>query len=176
MRMTAGALVILLFAAACSSSAIIAGPPHTPGAADVTNPGEVTVDFFQTNELVGRINVRSSSGVGEYVHITIEVPIVPDQDYRLDSATFEFRSDVIEPLIMLAPGGRALTEGIIFSRIEPGTVRLEVPDTGAHGDGTMRFEFLAGRDAIGSDGMRLHASLQFGAGDAQIDMLILPGP
>ena len=175
MRLPALLSVIVLLTVACSSAPVTAGPPHTPGVAGVTDPAEVTVDLFQSDQLVGRINVRSTAGGGDFVRLLVQMPIVPDQDYRLDSLMFEFRTDVIQPQILLQPANGTLTEEISFRRIDS-AVRFVVPDTGAHGDGTVLFEFLVGRDAFGSSGLRLHVELQLNAGDAETDLVILPAP
>ena len=62
MRNPIGFILILLLLAACSSSPITAGPPHTPGSPGITNAGEVSLDFLQDGERIGGLNVRAGSG------------------------------------------------------------------------------------------------------------------
>ena len=163
-----GALVLLL--AGCVQASITSGAPHTPGdSAD----GEVVVDFFQNEDQVGKLYVRTQTTESDLVRFFIEVPYIGVQDYRLDAVKFEFVSDVIQPLIMLEPSSGALTKDIGFTRIDS-MVRLSVPDLGQAGDGTVLFEFLAGKEVFAGNGLRLHAELEFGAGDAVADLVIVP--
>ena len=74
---------------------------------------------------------------------------------------------------MLEPSSGALTQDIGFTRIDS-MVRLSVPDLGQAGDGTVLFGFLAGREVFAGNGLRLHAELEFGAGDAVADLVIVP--
>ena len=53
-------------------------------------------------------------------------------------------------------------------------VPLSVPDLGQADDGTVLFGFLAGREVFAGNGFRLHAELEFGAGDAVADLVIVP--
>ena len=68
----------------------------------------VAVDFFQDDDRLGSIYIRTQEAHVDLVRFFIEVPIIDDQDYRLDAVKFEFMSDVIQPLIMLAPSGRTI--------------------------------------------------------------------
>ena len=164
------AIVMLLVG--CSQASITSGAPHSSGTPDVV---DIAVDFFQDNDLVGKLYIRTQGVHGDLVSFFIEVPVVGDEDYRLDGLEFEFMSDAIQPLIMLEPSSGALTEDISFTRVDS-TVRLSVPDTGRAGNGTVLFNFLAGADVLGGDGLRLQAELEFGAGTAVADLLIKPPP
>ncbi len=92
----------------------------------------VAVDFFQDDDRLGSIYIRTQAANGDFVRFFIEVPIIADQDYRLDAVEFEFISDAIEPLIMLEPAHGTLTQDISFTRVDS-MVRLSIPDTGRHG-------------------------------------------
>ena len=164
-----GAILVLLLAG-CGQASITSGAPYSSGTPDVV---DVAVDFFQDDDRVGELYVNTRGANGDFVSFFIEVPVIGDQDYRLDSVEFEFMSDVIQPLIMLKPSGGTLTQDISFTRIDS-MVRLSVPDTGRHGDGTVLFDFLAAKEVFEGNGLRLHAELGFGAGDAVADLLIEP--
>ncbi|MDA1035421.1 MAG: hypothetical protein O3B65_00900 [Chloroflexi bacterium] len=173
MRKAVGAMFILLLLASCGTTSVAVGAPHTPGELEITEPSQVTVDFFQDNQRIGGINLRAGSGEGDHVPFFVELPLVPDQDYRLDSLTLEFVGDGVKPLIMLAPSPGTLAESISFSRVES-AVLLQVADTGIYGDSTIRFEMLASREAFGGDGIRLHANLRFGRGEVEADLVLQP--
>ena len=174
MRKALAATIVMLLLAACGSAPITAGPPHTPGSPGITNGGDVSLDFLQNGERIGGLNVRAGSGDRELVRFFVELPFA-GQDYRLDSITLELTGEGVQPLIMLEPSQGTLTENISFSRVDS-TVRLVVPDTDRHGDGTILFNLLASRDAFGTNGIRLHADLRFGAGDAEADLVIRLAP
>ena len=84
--------------------------------------------FLQDDDRVGSLYIRTQEAHGDLVRFLIKVPIIADQDYRLDAVEFEFMSDVIEPLIMLEPAHGTLTQDISFTRVDS-MVRLSVPDT-----------------------------------------------
>ena len=161
---------MVLLLAGCGQGSITRSEPYTSGTPDVV---DVAVDFFQDDDRVGSLYIRTQEAYGDLVRFLIEVPIIDDQDYRLDAVKFEFMSDAIQPLILLAPSGGTLTKDISFTRVDS-IVRLSVPDTGRHGDGTVLFNFLAGKDVFEGNGLRLHAELEFGAGNAVADLLIDP--
>ena len=163
---------MVLLLAGCGQASITSSAPQT--SAD-SQYGEVVVDFFQNDDQVGKLYVRTQAVIGDFVLFLIEVPIIDDPDYRLDSVEFEFRSEVIQPLIMVEPSGGTLTQGISFTRVDS-MVRLSVPDTGRHGDGTVLFKFLAGKEIFDGNKLQLHAELGFGSGDAVADLLIEPPP
>ncbi len=161
---------MVLVLAACGQASITSGAPYSSGTRDVV---DVAVDFFQDHDRVGKLYIRTREAHGNLVRFLIEVPIVADSDYRLDTVDFEFMSDLIQPLIMLEPSGGTLTQDISFTRVGS-MVRLSVPDTGQHGDGTVLFNFLAEKEVFAGHGLWLHAELGFGAGDAVADLLIEP--
>ena len=168
MRMGAAALLMVLLLAACGQSAVTAGEVRSD------TPGEAAVDFFQDGDRVGHLFARvQSTEKTDLVRFFVEVPIVADEDYRLDSLTLEFVSDAIQPLIMLEPSNGSLTQDIDFFRVDS-AVRLAVPDTGHAGDGTVLFNFLANTEAFGENGLRLHAKLKFGAGEGEAALVIQP--
>ncbi|PKB71254.1 MAG: hypothetical protein BZY87_06470 [SAR202 cluster bacterium Io17-Chloro-G6] len=169
MGVIVGATLVLLLAG-CGQASIKSGTPHTSGDSEF---GAVAVDFFQDNNHVGKMYIRTQPAIGNFVSFFIEVPYIGDQDYRLDSVEFEFLSDVIQPLIMLEPSQGALTEDISFTRVNS-MVRLSIPDTGQAGNGTVLFDFLGGKEVFDGNGLRLHAELGFGAGDAVADLRIEP--
>ena len=166
-----GAILVLL-SAGCGPATITSGAPYSSGTPDVV---DVAVDFFQDDDRVGELYVNTRGANGDFVSFFIEVPVIGDQDYRFDSVEFEFMSDVIQPLIMLKPSGGTLTQDISFTRIDS-MVQLSVPDTGRHGDGTVLFDFLAGKEVFDGNGLRSHAELGFGVGDAVANLLIEPPP
>ena len=163
-----GVMVLLL--AGCGQASITSGAPQSLRDSEA---GEVVVDFFQNDDQVGKLYIRTQAAESDLVRFFIEVPHIGGQDYRLDAVKFEFVSDVIQPLIMLEPSSGALTQDIGFTRIDS-MVRLSVPDLGQAGDGTVLFGFLAGREVFAGNGLRLHAELEFGAGDAVADLVIVP--
>ena len=57
--------------------------------------GEVVVDFFQNDDQVGKLYIRTQTAESDLVRFFIEVPHIGGQDYRLDAVKFEFVSDVI---------------------------------------------------------------------------------
>ena len=165
-------VTMVLLLAGCGQASITSGAPYSSGTPDVV---DVAVDFFQDDDRVGELYVNTQGANGDFVSFFIEVPIIGEQDYRLDSVGFEFTSDVIQPLILLEPSSGMLIQDISFTRVDS-MVRLSVPDTGRHGDGTVLFNFLAGKEVFKGNGLRLHAELGFRAGDAVANLIIDPPP
>ena len=166
---------LLLLTAGCAQAPIRAGEPYNPGGSPATAPTEIAVDLFQDGDvLVGtmyaRVDTPSPDG---YVQFLVEFPIFPHQDYRLDSLTLELISEAVQPTIMMEPSTGDLMDDIGFSRSNS-TVRLHIPDTGRHGDGTILLKFVAERQAFGVHGLRLHAELGLSRGDAEDDLIIKP--
>ena len=159
---------MVLLLAGCGQAPITSGAPHKSGQSDVV---DAAVDFFQDDDRVGSLYIRTQEAHLDLLRFFIEVPMIAQQDYRLDAVQFESMSDAIEPLIMLEPAHGTLTQDISFTRVDS-MVRLSVPDTGRAGDGTVLFKFLAGKEVFDGNGLRLHAGLVFGAGDAVADLLI----
>lgn len=115
-----GVMVLLL--AGCGQASITSGAPQSLRDSEA---GEVVVDFFQNDDQVGKLYIRTQTAESDLVRFFIEVP-------------------------------------------------LSVPDLGQAGDGTVLFGFLAGREVFAGNGLRLHAELEFGAGDAVADLVIVP--
>ena len=106
-----GATMVVLLVA-CGQGSNTRATPRT--SSDLQS-GEVAVDFFQNDDRVGELYVRTQPVIGDLVSFFIEVPYI-GEGYRLDAAKFEFRSDVVQPLIMLEPSGGTLTQDISFMR------------------------------------------------------------
>ena len=170
MVVIAGAIFCVLLAG-CDKTSVRSGTPYPSGTPDVA---DIAVDFFQEEKPIGKLYINTRGISGDFVRFLIQVPIIDAEDYRLDSVMFEFMSDEIQPVIMLEPATGTLTQNISFIRVGS-VVWLTVPDTGRHGDGTILFSFLAEKQVFKGDGLRLHAELEFGAGDAGADLLI-PSP
>ena len=81
----AGATMVLVLAA-CGQASITSGAPHTSMTPDVV---DVEVDFFQDDDRVGSLYIRTEVTQGDLVHILIEVPIIAEEDYRLNAVVFE---------------------------------------------------------------------------------------
>ena len=165
--LTMATLVLLL--TGCGQSSITTGAPHSSGTPDVA---DVAVDFFQDEDRTGSVYVRSQMPKGDLIRFFIEVPYT-GPGYRLDAVDFEFRSDAIQPLIMLEPAPGTLTQNISFSRVDS-VVHLSVLDTGQAGNGTVLFNFVAQKNVFQGNGLQLHAELEFGAGHAVADLTIPP--
>jgi len=166
-----GAVVPLaLLLVGCGQAALTAQPPATSGL-----EGNVSVDFLGDNGgIVGRVFVRAGkSNPDGYIPFFVEVPIIPDQDYRLNSIALEFVSETIEPSILLEPSGDLLGRGIEFST-SGSTVRLLMPDTGRHSDGTILVRFLAVNTTFGERGLQLTTKLKFGKGIGEARLTINP--
>ena len=115
-----GVMVLLL--AGCGQASITSGAPQSLRDSEA---GEVVVDFFQNDDQVGKLYIRTQTAESDLVRFFLEVP-------------------------------------------------LSVPDLGQADDGTVLFGFLAGREVFAGNGFRLHAELEFGAGDAVADLVIVP--
>ena len=165
---------LLLLTAGCAQAPIRPGEPYNPGGSQATAPTEIAVDLFQDGDvLVGTMYARvDSPSPAGYVRFLVEFPYI-GQDYRLDSLRLELISEAVQPTIMMEPSTGGLMDDINFSRSNS-TVQLHIPDTGRHGDGTILLKFVAERQAFGEDGLRLHAELGLGRGDAEADLIIKP--
>ena len=85
-----GATMVVLLVA-CGQGSNTRATPRT--SSDLQS-GEVAVDFFQNDDRVGELYVRTQPVIGDLVSFFIEVPYI-GEGYRLDAAKFEFRSDVL---------------------------------------------------------------------------------
>lgn len=174
MPKTLSTMALVLLLAACGSSPITTSEPQTSANTEGVEPGDLSVDFVQDGERIGSLFVRANSTAPDLVPFLIEMPYI-GEGYRLDAITLDFTGEGVMPLIMLEPAPGTLTENVTFSRIDS-TVRLAIPDTGKHGDGTILLNMLASRAAFGASGIRLHANLAFGSGDAVADVVIELAP
>jgi hypothetical protein len=172
MRTISVILVLMLLVAGCSTSTTTAAQTGS------SRPGESKVEFSLDGERVGSLLVRAASTQNNLVPFFVAIPYVGD-GYRLNSLTLEFRSEAPAPSISLQASSGSLTENIAFKSDFDGAdaiVRLTIADTGLSGDGSVRLEFLASPETFGDNGLRLHAELGLKTGDAEADLVILPGP
>jgi len=163
-------LTLALFMAGCGKASLTVVVPATPG-----EPGDISVDFQDDDgNTAGRLFVRTgNSNPDGFVPFFVEMPFIPDQDYRLNSILLEFVSEAIQPSILLEPEGALFGRGIEFTRSGT-TVQLHIPDTGRHGDGTILIRFLAENTTFGEGGLRLNARLKFGKGIGEASLTIKP--
>ena len=150
-------IVLMIVATGYGQTSLATGALYGPAGS-----GLVSIDFLQEGIPVGHLNVASSSiSTDAHVRFFVEIPIVPVQDYRLDSFDLEFVSDALQPSIMLEPSGDLLGHGIEYTN-SGSTVRLHVPATRSLGDGTILVRFLADKMAFGDHGLHLNAKLTSG--------------
>ena len=103
-----GIVMFGLVMAGCGQASLTVVVPATSG-----EPGGDSVDSQDGDgNTAGRLFVRTgNSNPDGYVPFFVEIPIVPDQDYRLNSILLEFVSEAVQPSILLepsAPPGRRI--------------------------------------------------------------------
>jgi len=163
-------LTLALVMAGCGQASLTVVVPAPSG-----EPGDISVDFQDDDgNTAGRLFVRTgNSNPDGFVPFFVEIPFIPDQDYRLNSILLEFVSEAIQPSILLEPEGALFGRGIEFTRSGT-TVQLHIPETGRHGDGTILIRFLAENTTFGQGGLRLNARLKFGQGIGEASLAIKP--
>jgi hypothetical protein len=155
--------------AACGQSTLTTVVPESS-----REQGDATAYFQDGNgNIVGEVFVRSGSSAPDgYVPFLVEIPIVPDQDYRLNSFTLEFTSEMDLPSIFAEPSGDLLN-GMEFSRTGR-VVRLSVPNAGSRGESTVLVRFLAEKTAFSGGGLQLNATLKLKKGTGEASLMIKP--
>jgi len=160
--------MIGLVMASCGQASLTALAPASG------DPGDISVGFQgDDGSTAGRLFVRTgNSNPDGYVPFFVEMPYMA-QGYRLNSILLEFVSEAIQPSILLEPEGTLFGRGIEFTRSGT-TVKVRIPDTGRHGDGTVLIRFLAENNTFGQDGLRLNTRLKFGKGIGEASLTIKP--